>query len=103
KLKLPEHELAPPDPSAALKGTREASWEQLEQATDSPVYAYDALLPGHCIEGPALVEADFLTLVVSPGNQLSIDTHGIALLQPDSSAPSHQTGESTTALKGAEA
>jgi N-methylhydantoinase A len=43
---------------------------------DTPVYDGDALGAGHRIEGPAIVEERFTTIVVYPGHVAELDGHG---------------------------
>ncbi|GAA4789329.1 hydantoinase/oxoprolinase family protein [Actinomycetospora chlora] len=81
KLELPVHELGDADPSPARRGSREAYWPDLGRRVDTPVYAFDRLTPGHRVEGPGLVEAEFTTIVVPPGRVLRIDEHGLGLLE----------------------
>lgn len=92
KPALPVHELGGTDPSVAKDGSREAYWPptgasakgastQLGRRVDTPVYAFAKLTPGNQVDGPALVEAEFTTIVVPPGKSLSIDRHGLGLLQ----------------------
>jgi N-methylhydantoinase A len=42
----------------------------------TPVYDGDALGAGHVIEGPAIVEERFTTIVVYPGHVAALDRHG---------------------------
>jgi N-methylhydantoinase A/acetophenone carboxylase len=81
KLQLPLHELGDRDASAAVIGSREAYWPELKGRKDTPVYAFEQLRPGNNVDGPAIVEADFTTIVVPPGHSLSINEHGLGLLQ----------------------
>jgi N-methylhydantoinase A len=43
---------------------------------DTPVYAGERLGPGHRLEGPAIVEERFTTIVVHPGHKGEIDPFG---------------------------
>jgi N-methylhydantoinase A/acetophenone carboxylase len=100
KLELPVHELGAPDPSAAREGSRSAYWPELGERVDTPVYAFDRLAPGNRVDGPALAEAHFTTIVVPPGKSLSIDEHGLGLLQDTSLATA---AAAAPALEGAQA
>ncbi len=100
KLELPVHELGAPDPSAAREGSRSAYWPELGERVDTPVYAFDRLAPGNRVDGPALAEAHFTTIVVPPGKSLSIDEHGLGLLQDTSLATATAAAP---ALEGAQA
>ena len=81
KLELPVHELGEADPEHARQSSREAYWPELARRVDTPVYAFDRLTPGNRVEGPGLIEAEFTTIVVPPDRVLSIDEHGLGLLQ----------------------
>ncbi|MGH3436492.1 MAG: hydantoinase/oxoprolinase family protein [Sciscionella sp.] len=100
KLELPVHDLVAPDPAVARTGSREAYWPAVGARKDSPVYSFDKLAPGHCVAGPAMVEAQFTTIVVPPGKKLTIDSHGIGLLQAVTPAAGRAPGTSQT-LEGA--
>ena len=100
KLVLPVHELGGVDPSAAQVSTREAYWPEHGKRSQTPVYAFDELTPGNRIDGPALVEAHFTTIVVPPGKSLTIDKHGLGLLQNTDVAPGDAP---QAALEGANA
>lgn len=101
KLTLPVHELGQKDPAAARIGSRDAYWRELGERAESPVYAFDQLAPGNEVEGPAVVEAHFTTVVVPPGLRLRIDEHGLGLLQQG--APAAETAGDLPALEGATA
>ena len=71
--------LAPPkrrstgDDAAAQKGQRRVflgDWREV------PVYDSDGLTPGVEIEGPAIVESDFTTILVAPGDHARADAFG---------------------------
>ena len=81
KLSLPEQALNPPDASAARTGSREAYWPELKQRVETPVYRFESMLPGHQLTGPALVDAEFTTLVVPPGQCFTINSRGLGLLE----------------------
>lgn len=81
KLDLPERPLGPPDPSTARTGERSAYWPELGCRVPTPVYRFESLAPGHRCLGPVLVEAEFTTLVVPPGQVLHIDGRGLGILE----------------------
>ena len=41
-----------------------------------PVYALDALQPGHSLEGPAIVEAETTTVIVGAGDRVTVNAMG---------------------------
>jgi N-methylhydantoinase A/oxoprolinase/acetone carboxylase beta subunit len=81
KLQLAEHELQPADPSAARTTTRSAYWPELSERVDTDVYAFDGLQPGNVVAGPGIVEMEYSTIVVPPGQRLRIDQHGLGILE----------------------
>jgi N-methylhydantoinase A/acetophenone carboxylase len=81
KIALPVHDLQPADPSSARTGSREAYWPELSRRAETPVFAFDALQPGNTVAGPGIVEMEYSTIVVPPGQQLRIDQHGLGILE----------------------
>jgi N-methylhydantoinase A/acetophenone carboxylase len=81
KLKLPVHSLGGPDPSAARTRSRSAYWPELGTRIETDVYAFDSLVPGNLVVGPAIAEMEYSTIVVPPGQQLRIDQHGLGILE----------------------
>jgi N-methylhydantoinase A len=43
---------------------------------DSPVYSFDALLPGRSLTGPAIIEAETTTVLVDTGDRVSVNALG---------------------------
>jgi N-methylhydantoinase A/oxoprolinase/acetone carboxylase beta subunit len=81
KMALPVHELQAGDPSAARTGSRSAYWPELGERVETDVFAFDSLQPGNTVAGPGIVEMEFSTIVVPPGQQLRIDQHGLGILE----------------------
>jgi N-methylhydantoinase A/oxoprolinase/acetone carboxylase beta subunit len=81
KVQLPEMPLEKSDPSAARKGERPAFWAAARDFRPTPVFAYDLLRPGNVIEGPAIVEGEYTTMVVPPLMRFSIDARGLGILE----------------------
>jgi N-methylhydantoinase A/oxoprolinase/acetone carboxylase beta subunit len=81
KMALPVHDLQPADPSAARTGSRDAYWPELGERTQTEVFAFDSLRPGNTVTGPGIVEMEYSTIVVPPGQQLRIDQHGLGILE----------------------
>jgi N-methylhydantoinase A/acetophenone carboxylase len=48
---------------------------------ETPVYRFEDMQPGHRLEGPVLVEAEFTTLVIPPGQVFHIDSRGLGILE----------------------
>ncbi|PZR70350.1 MAG: acetophenone carboxylase [Candidatus Dormiibacter spiritus] len=65
----------------ARKGSRAAYWPSLGAHADTPVYDHTLLMSGHSIDGPALIESEFTTVVVPPGRCYRLDEHGLGILQ----------------------
>ena len=59
---------APPEPVE-----RRPVWFENNAAVATPVYDRAALLPGHALDGPAIVEQFDSTTVLHPGDQLRVD------------------------------
>ena len=102
KLELEVHRLGGKSPSAAEIGSREAYWPETGRRVDTTVYGFARLTPGNQVDGPALVEAEFTTIVVPPGKSLSIDRHGLGLLQ-NTDVAGTDAAQPALALEGAQA
>lgn len=77
KIALPE-KAATGNLEQALQGHRRiflGSWYEV------PVYTAEALAPGMTLEGPALLESPFTTVLVEPGDHVSVDRFGGIALQ----------------------
>ncbi|MCW2531637.1 MAG: hypothetical protein JWP62_1207, partial [Blastococcus sp.] len=81
KMALPVHELQSADPSAARTGSRSAYWPELGARAETDVFAFDSLQPGNTVPGPGIVEMEYSTIVVPPGQHLRIDQHGLGILE----------------------
>jgi N-methylhydantoinase A len=81
ELRLEKHRLAGADASAARKGNRNAHWPSLGGFVETPVYDEAQLHAGNVIEGPALIEAPFTTIVIAPDRQYRIDEHGLGSIE----------------------
>ncbi len=81
KLELPMRPLGSADASSALTGFREAYWPELKVRQDTSVYRFEDMQPGHHIVGPVIVDAEFTTLIVPPGQFFHIDARGLGILE----------------------
>lgn len=81
KIELPRMTLEGSDPDAARKGNRPVYWPGEKDFTPAPIYSYEALRPGNVMEGPAVVEGDYTTLVVPPSMRFAIDARGLGILE----------------------
>lgn len=84
---LPEYPLQDADASAAMIGERQAYWPETGAWAQTPTYQFEQLQPGNVIVGPAIVEAELTTIVVPPGQKLSIERHGLGILEAVIAAP----------------
>jgi N-methylhydantoinase A/acetophenone carboxylase len=81
KVHLPKLPLEKSDPAAARKGERVAYWPETKEFRATPTFAYEALRPGNVIEGPAIVEGEYTTMVVPPLRRFSIDERSLGILE----------------------
>lgn len=86
KLELTELDLHGPDPEHARSASREAYWPELGERVDTSVYAFESLQPGNIVPGPAIVEMEYSTIVVPPGQHLRIDIHGLGIIETETTA-----------------
>ena len=80
---LPENEETG-STAEARKGTRRiytGTW------TEADVFAADGLASGTLIDGPAIVESDFTTILVEAGDRLEVDSYGGMVLVVSSATP----------------
>ncbi|NKC10805.1 MAG: hydantoinase/oxoprolinase family protein [Gammaproteobacteria bacterium] len=68
----PERDFGRADGAARPAATRQV-WFDANAAADTPVYERACLLPGHVIEGPAVIEQLDATTVVAPGARACVD------------------------------
>ncbi|MBI5920043.1 MAG: hydantoinase/oxoprolinase family protein [Betaproteobacteria bacterium] len=90
KPEVQEFPLQGTDPSEALTGKRKAYWPENKAWAETPVYVFEQLQPGNVVEGPAIAEAEFTTVVIPPGQRFSIDKHGLGILEAIHAAPSRR-------------
>ena len=81
KIHLPKMPIEGRDPAAAKKGQRSAYWPQLKDFSSTPVYSYEGLRPGNVVDGPAIVEGEYTTLVVPPSMHFTIDERNLGILE----------------------
>ncbi len=81
KPELFMHELQDEDPSAARIGERLAYWPEKGKWIDTPVFQFEQLQPGNVVIGPAILEAELTTVVIPTEQKLSIDKHGLGILE----------------------
>jgi N-methylhydantoinase A/acetophenone carboxylase len=81
QINLPKMPLEGHDPSAARKGERPAYWAEAKDYRPTPLYSYELLRPGNTLEGPAILEGEYTTVVVPPSMKFSIDERGLGILE----------------------
>lgn len=84
KVDLPKYELTPypeggKDAGNAIKGTRRVYWEDGWRETD--IYDYAGMGSGKVVPGPAILEAEFTTIVIPPGKEMSFDRYMIGVIR----------------------
>jgi N-methylhydantoinase A/acetophenone carboxylase len=81
KVSMPTMKLEGSNPSAARKGERLAYWPAEKDYRETPIYSYEALRPGNVVEGPAVIEGEYTTVVVPAPMHLRIDERGLGILE----------------------
>jgi N-methylhydantoinase A/acetophenone carboxylase len=81
KIQLPKMRLEKPDPSAAGKGERPVYWPGQNDFFPTPLFSYERLQPGNVVEGPAVIEGEYTTLVVPASMRFSVDERGLGFLE----------------------
>jgi N-methylhydantoinase A/oxoprolinase/acetone carboxylase beta subunit len=81
KIELPKLALEGTSPAGARKGERPVYWPPEKDFRPTPIFTYESLRPGNAVEGPAIVEGEYTTLVVPPGLHFSIDDRGLGILE----------------------
>jgi N-methylhydantoinase A/oxoprolinase/acetone carboxylase beta subunit len=81
KIELPKLALEGPSPAAARKGERPVYWPPERDFRPTPIFTYESLRPGNRVEGPAIVEGEYTTLVVPPALHFLIDNRGLGILE----------------------
>ncbi|MDP6183021.1 MAG: hydantoinase/oxoprolinase family protein [Gammaproteobacteria bacterium] len=80
KLELPTCDPAAPGARAVPIAEREICWNSDAGYAPTPVYALDALAPGHKLDGPAVIQAPYTTVVVKPGHVFAVERHGLGII-----------------------
>ena len=81
KIHLPKMALEGHDPDSARKGQRPVYWAEAGDFRDTPIYSYESLRPGNALDGPAIMEGEYTTVVVPPSMHFSIDEQGLGILE----------------------
>jgi N-methylhydantoinase A len=76
KPKLRAYPIEGPDPSAARKSTRRAWFTGANPGyRDTAIYDYTKLKPGNVLNGPAIIETPFTTVVVPDQQSAEVDQY----------------------------
>jgi len=81
KPALPEFPMQSSDASASLIGSRDCYWPETGELTETSIYQFEKLQSGNEVKGPAIVEAELTTVVVTPLQKLHVDKHGLGILE----------------------
>ena len=81
KVDLPKMALTGSDPAAARKSERPVYWPEAKDFRTTPVFAYESLRPGNVVDGPAVIEGEYTTIVVPAPMHFSIDERGLGILE----------------------
>ena len=68
---LPVYQHEDSDPKGALKGHREVFWDG--GFINSPIYDHHKLKYGNIVEGPAVIEGPYTSILVPGDKQYSVD------------------------------
>jgi N-methylhydantoinase A len=74
-FKLRSETLQEEDPSHAIKGSREAYFEEEGGFIEIDIYDGERLEPGNLVVGPGIVEEQRTTIVVQPGQMCMVDAN----------------------------
>jgi N-methylhydantoinase A/acetophenone carboxylase len=80
---LPSHPLDGPSAGAALVDQRPAYWSDAAEPVMTPRFSQALLKAGNRLSGPAIVEANYTTIVVDPGFQLEVDQYLNMIIVPE--------------------
>jgi N-methylhydantoinase A/acetophenone carboxylase len=96
RVELPRMRLEGRNPAGARKAERPVYWTGNNDYLSTPVFAYEALVSGNVVEGPAILEGEYTTVVVPPMMRFSIDERGLGILENKAARPA-QASESLPA------
>ena len=83
KLELPSYTAkGTTPPSTAVKGQRPAYWEEYQDFRSTPVYQLESLECGNVVEGPAIMESEYTTVVLPPGSRLTVNKYLCGEIEP---------------------
>jgi len=71
------------DPGAQ-SGTRDIYWAEQKALVSTPIYDGYKLKPGNSLDGPCVVETTTTSMVIHPGQSVSVDALGNFVIDPNS-------------------
>ena len=74
-LSLAKQEVKGADASVAIKGQRNAFFRKYNDYIATNIYDYDKLQAGNIVEGPAIIEAEDTTVVITPEQKGYVDQY----------------------------
>ena len=81
KVELPEMPLEGSNPAGAKKGERTVFWPGAGDYRTTPIYTSESLRPGNVVEGPAVIEGQYTTIVVPEPLHYRVDARGLGILE----------------------
>lgn len=75
-ITLKEIKTGDKNPGQALKGVREAYFEESGGYTETRIYDGDKMLAGNLLDGPCVIEERMTNVVIPPGYQMIVDEYG---------------------------
>jgi len=81
KPDLQEYPLMSGESKSANTGSRSVYWPQLGNYVETDIFHFNLLKPGNLITGPAIIESDLTTIVVTPDLQFYVDNHGFGVIE----------------------
>ena len=74
---LSKADLLDPEPAPeARRPSRSVYWASWGRRAETPIFEGACLAPGNRIEGPAVIDTEVTTVVVHPGQTLTVDSYG---------------------------
>lgn len=67
----------------AQTGSRDIWWAESKQLEATPIYDGYRLVPGNSLDGPCVVETTTTSMVVHPGQRISVDALGNFVIDPN--------------------
>lgn len=69
--------------STAITGKRDIYWAEYKRVEATPIYDGYKLKPGNAVDGPCVVETTTTSMVIHPGQRVSVDALGNFVIDPN--------------------